>query len=73
MKLKEGQKVVSIDDMDDETFVRHYNARHSDQLAGLVELGVYPLNAEMIGMYRMAHEHFHRSGRVETEHKHREG
>lgn len=64
--------VVNPDDMDDETFVKHYNARHADQLAGLAELGAYPLNDHMIGMWRIAHDHFHRWGRVGISHDHRE-
>ena len=72
MQLTEDvDMVVNADDMDDQIFIKHFNARHAGQLAGLSALGEYPLNDEMLELYRKFHDHLHNWLRIDMPHQHR--
>jgi hypothetical protein len=58
-------EVVSIDDMDDETFLKHLNARHAPRdFAGLRALTTARLDIA----YRTYHERCHANGEYDHEH-----
>ncbi len=63
--------VVSAESMDDETFLLHFEKRHSEQLAGLKTFGdTIRLQPELVGTYRRFHERLHRLEQVEEGHEH---
>ena len=67
-RLAEKQIVVSIDDMDDETFLnQHMMLRHKDSLAGMTEW--IHISEYVTGCYRSFHERLHAT-RVDLPHEH---
>lgn len=63
------RSVVSAEDMDDETFIKHFNKRHADQLPGLVAI-LPSIDQETLLCYRLFHEHLHNWLRMEMPHEH---
>lgn len=52
------QKVVNTEDMDDDTFMLHFEKRHKDQLGGLP--GFLPqIDVETLDCYRTFHDKIH--------------
>jgi hypothetical protein len=52
--------VPSIDDMDDDTFCRHMDARHSESLSNAGPLSAHPDRApEWVLPYRAYHDRLH--------------
>lgn len=73
MKVADVPGVVHPDDMSDEDFVRHFNARHPDQLGGLD--GILLRDELTINLYRNFHYwlHFwHLPSQMEQPHSHGE-
>jgi len=67
------QKVVNADSMDDETFVMHFEKRHSDQLPGLQHF--VNKSEEIINMYREFHDKIHQwhlTSQLDHPHEHGE-
>lgn len=70
-KTEEVPVVVNADNMDDETFLMHFEARHNDQLPGLdgfTELT--KRSPAMIESYRVFHDTLHRLYILEEQHDH---
>lgn len=65
--------VVSADDMDDKTFIMHFNNRHADQLPGLPN-GILPnIDEVTLTCYRDFHEALHRwQLEMEEPHEHKQ-
>ncbi len=61
--------VPAADDMDDDTFVLHFNKRHRDSLGGLTALRLQFLTPYVMECYRIFHERLHRV-RIDLNHKH---
>lgn len=61
-------RVPHPDNMDDEIFRKHMNARHADSLGGLTELT--PTSARVIVIYRAFHRRLH-DVRVGLQHEHK--
>lgn len=70
VRLKPGQLVQSADDMDDATFIAHFNARHSDQLPGLEAMVENP-GKDTIRVYRTFHNRIHDVLPMTMPHEHR--
>jgi hypothetical protein len=61
------------DDMTDDTFVKHFNRRHSDHLGGLAALDLDHLTPYVLGCYRSFHNQLHGIlRRAELDHEHAE-
>lgn len=60
MKTEEIQAVVDADEMDDETFIKHFELRHPDQLPNLRRF-VHTAKRDpvMIETYRKFHDRLH--------------
>lgn len=71
MKATDGRTltVPNADDMDDETFVAHFEKRHADQMAGRTTLR---LDDELTEMYRTFHDRIHELLPMTTPHEHLE-
>lgn len=71
-ELPARNMVVSTDDMDDETFIKHFNARHADQLPGITSI-IPCIDQETLNTYRTFHSHLHRWAEpiLEMPHEHR--
>lgn len=69
-KEQEFTTVVSADDMDDETFIKHFNYRHVGDLEGISRINV-GLDDEILRMYRSFHDHVHNWLRRDIPHDHR--
>ena len=52
--------VPAADDMDDKTFIKHFNLRHSGSLRGLEHLSLEFLTPYVILCYRTYHDWLHR-------------
>ena len=71
MQQTELLMVVSADNMDDETFVKHFNNRHADELPGLT--AILPIiDPATLKLYRTFHGHLHHWLRMEMPHEHRD-
>lgn len=68
---QEFTTVVSADDMDDETFKKHFNYRHVDDLDGISKINV-GMDDEILRMYRSFHDHIHRWFPGKFSHNHRQ-
>lgn len=65
--------VVSIDSMDDETFLQHFQFRHYDQMAGLSEFPELTHRSPgLINSYRIFHNKLHELYLLEEPHEHEE-
>lgn len=63
--------VVNADDMDDETFVLHFEKRHADKLPNLNGfVHTAKRDPETIEMYRKFHDQLHRFYAMEERHEH---
>jgi len=71
MQQQELIMVVSANEMDDTTFIQHFNKRHADQLPGLTSI-LPIIDPQTLKMYRTFHEHLHRWLRMELPHEHRD-
>lgn len=71
MDIGEIQKVVSADEMSDETFLLHFEKRHSDQLPGLDGfVDTIFQQPELIDAYRSFHNRLHELQQVKERHDH---
>jgi hypothetical protein len=61
--------VVSTGEMDDDTFIRHMNMRHSDSLGYLGRLRYF--SESVMSLWRVYHETLHRL-RIDLRHEHEE-
>lgn len=71
LELLTNNMVVSTDEMDDDTFIKHFNARHADKLPGLTSI-IPSIDKQTLNMYRTFHGHLHRWLQMEMPHEHRD-
>lgn len=64
--------VVSPDEMDDDTFIKHFNARHADQLPGITSI-IPCIDPGTLHTYRIFHDKLHEWSKptMELPHEHR--
>lgn len=63
--------VVSADEMDDETFLLHFEKRHHEQLPGLTGfVDTIQQQPEVISAYRAFHDRLHELRQMKERHDH---
>jgi hypothetical protein len=63
--------VVSADEMDDETFILHFERRHNDQMPNLDRFVHTAVNDPVtMSAYRTFHDQLHRFYAIEEQHEH---
>jgi predicted transcriptional regulator len=65
-------QVRAVSEMDDETFIKHFNARHADSLVGsggTGQLVAEHLSEAVMEPYRAFHRQLHRT-RIDLDHYH---
>lgn len=72
MRTEEIPVVVNADDMDDETFIKHFEARHSDQMPNLQRfVHTARRDPDTVELYRKFHDRLHELFTMEERHEHR--
>lgn len=71
MAILERVLVISIEDMDDETFVKHMEARHADSLGYMMGLKTVLSDHHLLRLWQLYHGHLHR-WRIDLKHEHGE-
>jgi hypothetical protein len=71
MAILERALVRAIENMDDETFVKHMEARHGDSLGYMIGLKTILSDHHLLRLWQLYHMQLHRF-RIDLKHEHGE-